>query len=240
MIDIASQLRVGTLASDPPLQASKWHRLQVLLAPEELAELLADLEDPVILLAGRFYPKTNYPQHRQLFLSHYDAYIASLSRGELPNEEKCRQYFSAVLSRDCSPLYLLEGNTDEGLLRMTLPTIQVQHHNFDYSPLDNEIRSMVYGHDTVSWGLQFSYPQLYLHPTTKEICQTNEETTGNVTLFKQLQRWIRHYTLPTTFLVNGRRLNSPIRLGRGCLPWIHRHPQLGQHGLSVDATFFDR
>jgi hypothetical protein len=114
--------------------------------------------------------------------------------------------------------------------------IQLQYHCFDYSPFDGEVRSMVYGQEAISWGLQFSYPQLYIDPHSKDICETNKSDAANTQLFRKLQRWLRQYSVPTPFIADGKRFNAPIRIGRGCLPWLQRHPQLKDHGLAIDGS----
>ena len=106
----------------------------------------------------------------------------------------------------------------------------------DYSEHDGKFRPMVFGLDSVTWGLQFSYPQLFMDGRTKEAFAVVEsEEFPNTALFHQLQRWMRQNTLPTPFLVDGKRVNSPIRLGKACLPWINRHPQLAPKHLQVLA-----
>ena len=46
----------------------------------------------------------------------------------------------------------------------------------------------------------------------------------NTELFFQLQRWVRKHTKVTTFLVGGRELRVPVRLGSACVSWINEHP----------------
>lgn len=234
MSDISMSLpRISTLAAAPPLQASRWQRLHVLLMPHELEKLLNDLGNPFLLLMGRFYSLEEFTRQREQFLTCYSQYITDLSHGSPIDEETYQQYFSAALSGDLDPLYLLEGAQATYLLRANLPIIQLQYHSFDYSPLDGQVRSMVYGQDTISWGLQFSYPQLYIDPKTKEICQTNSDLVANAALFKQLQRWVRRNTAPTHFVYAENSFYSSIRLGPGCLPWINKHPQLANHNLKI-------
>lgn len=234
--DIAASLRISTLTADPPLQASRWQRLQVLLSPEDLDLLLADLANPTILLTGRFYPLSAFNTHLSAFKTFYRSYIDTLRQGLLPSEEQCRQLFSAILTATLQPLYLLNGPHNEYLLRTSLPVIQLQHHSFSYSPLDNQVRSMVYGQETIFWGLQFSYPNLYIDPITKAICQTTDDAATNSSLFKQLQRWLRHHTIPTSFLATDSRCNSSIRMSPSCLSWLPHHPQLQQQQLVVYDT----
>jgi hypothetical protein len=228
-------LRISTLVTDPPLQASRWQRQPVLLSFAEMERLFVDLEQPLLLLMGRFYTRSDFKQHKDQFLHFYRTYVDALSQGQLPDEELCRQYFSAAFSTDTEPFYLLSGAPDKYLLRHTLPIIQLQYHQFSYSPLDGQVRSMVYGQETISWGIQFSYPQMYIEPIDKNIRQTNANETINAQLFRHLQRWLRQNTVPTPLIADERHFNAPIRLGKECISWIQRHPQLNQYGLAVDG-----
>ncbi len=61
---------------------------------------------------------------------------------------------------------------------------------------------MVLSRKSVTWGLQFSYPQLYQDPRTRQIFKvTDTPEFPNTALFSKLQKWIRSETLPTPFQV---------------------------------------
>lgn len=93
---------------------------------------------------------------------------------------------------------------------------------------------MIRGERSISWGLEFSYPQLYQDPHTGEIVPIVEgERFPNTAPFRQLQRWMRRETRPTPFLVDGHRINAVARLGRGAFAWIDRHRQLCDQQLGV-------
>jgi hypothetical protein len=55
----------------------------------------------------------------------------------------------------------------------------------------------------------------------------------NTVLFHQIQRWMRGATIPTPFLVDGKGVNVPLRLGKRCLSWINTHAQLKAKGIRV-------
>jgi hypothetical protein len=95
---------------------------------------------------------------------------------------------------------------------------------------------MVFGINSISWGIQFSYPQLY----QDENCQIQVVKPGpefpNTVLFQKMQRWIRQHTIPTPFLTPYQRINAPIRMGRQVLNWINNHPQLKAKNLSIKTS----
>lgn len=218
----------------PVLQASKWTCLQVLLAPEELGQLLVHLEHPSIFFSGSLWPKDDFAKQDELFIQAYGSYIEALSQGNAPDFVKCRTYFSACAVSQLDAVYLQDVQKGEFLLRPYQPIIQIQHHTMSYSPYDNKMHSMVFGKDAVSWGLQLSYPQMYIEGGTGRVCQTTEETNPpNYALFKALQRWIRHNTLPTTFKSGDQTVRSSLRLGKACQPWINNHFQLQTQQIEI-------
>jgi hypothetical protein len=99
-----------------------------------------------------------------------------------------------------------------------------------YSEEDQVFRPMSLAQDSLFWGLQFSYPQIFEHPD-KGIVET--ASLPNATLFHKVRKWSRDATVPTPMNHNGTRENIPIRLGKQCFPWINRHPGLIAKRLSV-------
>ncbi|MFA6915592.1 MAG: hypothetical protein WC222_04285 [Parachlamydiales bacterium] len=225
---------ISTPQQKPVLQASKWTALQVLLAPEEFNSLLEHLTQPSLYLCGSLWQKDEFANHSVLFSQAYNDYIVALSQGEQPDLAKCRTFFSACLSTDDDSVYLQDVQKGEFLLRPNHPLIQIQHHTMSYSPYDNKMHSMVFGKEAITWGVQLSYPQMYIESGTGRVCQTTEEDNPpNYSLFKTLQRWIRHNTLPTSFQTGEHTVRSSLRLGKECLPWINNHCQLKAQNIQV-------
>ena len=159
--------------------------------------------------------------------------ISGFKEGFL-DEVLYRQTFSSVFTVSSDSVYALPVGTDRRLIRVSRPVIQLQSHALDYSPHDEKFRAMVFGIDSVLWGIQFSYPQLFLDSRTKEAKAVVENGEfPNTRFFHTLQRWIRHHTIPTPFFVEGKRINVPIRLGKECLSWINNHPQLIKKNIKV-------
>jgi hypothetical protein len=120
------------------------------------------------------------------------------------------------------------------LIKPLKPVIQLQAHHFFYSTLDKKFHPMVLSQESVTWGLQFAYPQLYQDPKTRQVIKvTDSAEFPNSALFSQFSKWIRNATLPTPFEVEGVRVNSPIRIGKKMLGWIQQHPQLKKQGITI-------
>ncbi len=202
------------------MQVSKWLSIPALLGAEELEALLNELAPVQLFVTGQVLESAFFPIDQ--FLAQYRRYLANFSK-ELPT-------MLWTTTAEAIEIRHVEGKGE--LARPILPIVQVQPHTFSYSPLDGKYRSQVRGEGAISWGLQFSYPQIYENPTTRAI-EKIDESFPNTALFRKLQRWVRRNTLPTPFVAEGNRTNVPIRLGKGCFEWINNHPQLAAAGIEV-------
>lgn len=229
-----SPLRLSQLNAEPPMQVSKWLQVQALLDAEEMRALFEELGDFGIYLAGMLTSAGEGIVSKQQFLQVYGAYSDALKNGQLPDEALYRSLFSSVFSVSSELLYVVPMAGRKQLIRLSRPVIQLQGHSMGYSVHDGKFRPMVFGLDSILWGVQFSYPQLFQEERTKEVMQVNEsDFFPNTRLFHSLQKWVRHNTLPTPFLVGESKINVPMRLGKKCMPWINNHPQLVLKNLKV-------
>lgn len=219
-------LRISHPSNEGVYQASKWLKCQALLDGEEMAHLLNAL--------GFFsiYPVTGIVDGRPIphpfFIEEYTRWIQGLKEGIVPTPQQLRRLMACVFTDDLDALWLQEVGQGRFLTKIAKPVVQVQTHYFSYSALDNVFRPMSMGLDSIFWGLQFSFPQIYQDPKTMELCEVEEGA-----LFRKLQLWMREKTRATPFVVEGKRMNSPIRLGKQCFSWVNRHPQLMQQKIGV-------
>jgi len=226
-------LRIGT-TSEPPLQASKWLSCQALLDVEEMSHLLDSLGIFFLYICGHVFEKNKRPLSKEEFLKHYASYIDSLKQGVLPPPESYRMWFSPAMTVSPDALFSIPVGTEQQIIRVSKPVVQLQAHHLDFSPIDKKFRPMIFGIDSITWGIQFSYPQLYQDGQTKQVVQIkNDESFPNTALFHTLQRWMRQHTIPTPFCVEGIKYNVPMRLGKKSLGWINKHPQLILKGITV-------
>jgi hypothetical protein len=217
-----------------PLQASKWIDLQLLVDELEMAEMVAALGDFEIFMVGRLCSRNEGQLTQRQFIEAYGSYVQALKAGELPNEQTFRPLFSSIFTVHRDALAQMVTGDGRRILRVTKPVVQLQLNKISYSHADGKFRSMVFGSESFFWGLQLSYPQLYLDSETKEVYKTRDsERFPNGELFRNIQQWQREHTIPTPFHVDGRCVNVPMRLGRKSLSWINSHPQLAAHRISV-------
>lgn len=220
--------------NEQPMQASKWLDVQALLDPDEMALLLDELNSPHLFLTGCVCQEGQGLLAKNDFLLAYAKYISELSQGRVPNEQEFRAKFSATLTVTPEVLYSIPIEGGRQIIRVARPAVQMQFHRLGFSREDNKFHPMAFGSQIIYWGVQFSYPQLYLDLHTNEVFTVREnDDFPNTALFRSLQRWMRHHTIPTPFLLNDQRVNVPIRLGKKCISWINNHPQLKELGLAV-------
>jgi hypothetical protein len=223
---------------EQPLQASKWLKVQALISGNECAHLFQFLEETVgsffLYSCGVVCNKEKGAIDKQEFLDFYGAYIHSLMSDKIPDLALYRGLFSPVMTMTTDALFSIPVGEDREIIRVSKPVIQLQAHHMDYSTVDKKFHSMVFGIDSIAWGIQFSYPQLYQDTVTKEVeIIKRTKTYPNTVLFQRLQKWMRQYTIPTPFIAEGDVINVPMRLGKECFVWINQHPQLVQKNISV-------
>lgn len=225
-------LRTSTVEKEGPLQVAKWLHLPLLIDLAEMASLLGELPEVKIFSASRVVQRGEEEISREAFLSSYGAYVDALRSGDLLPPGQTRDLFSSLFTCAEEELYLVEAGEGRAIVRASRPVIQLQVHQIGYSPLDGKFRSMVFGKESISWGIQFSYPQVFQEGMTKRFFKV-DDSFPNTASFRRLQRWVRYQTRATPFEVGGERINVPIRLGKNAFSWINNHPQLRQRNIRV-------
>ena len=218
-------LRVSNPNEEGVYQGSKWLKLQVLCDGEELRGLFEQIAPFWI------FPLTGVvdgqPILQERFLSEYSRWIEGLKQGTVPSDAELRRLLACAWTDDLSALWL-QPVAKGHLTKISKPVVQVQAHFFTYSPIDAVFRPMSMGAESVFWGLQFSFPQIYQDAKTMELSDVEESG-----FFKKLRLWTRESTRATPFVVDGKKTNVPIRLGKNCFSWIGRHPQLNAQKIGV-------
>ncbi len=219
-------------SSSEPYHASKWLSVALLVDANEMKSLLETLGSFLIYSVGSVVKRGEGLISHESFLSCYAQYVEALKRGSLPDDSTYRTLFAAVWTTSSDHLYALHVGSEGQLIRVVKPVIQLQAHQLDYSMADGKFRPMVFGKDSVLWGIQFSYPQLFEEPKTHAVLKVDESPQfPNTLLFRALQQWTRQNTAPTPFIVGDKIINVPMRLGKSCFAWINQHPQFAKKGL---------
>lgn len=232
------QLHISSPQEMGILQASKSLKTQVLLDFCEMEALFAQLGEFHIAIVSEPVSMEQALVSKQEFLEKYRDYVVALKEGKLPEEASLRRYFSGALTRTTEVLYAFQIGIDRYLIKPIQPLIQMQVHHFFYSTVDGKFHPLVLGKESVTWGVQFSYPQIAQDPKTGAIGKV-DQSFPNTSLFTDLSRWMRNETRPTPFLVGEKRSNEPIRLGRSCFSWIGNHPQLRAKGITIRGADAD-
>jgi hypothetical protein len=216
------------------LQASQWHQCPMLLDIDEMSELLIALEPFSMVQVSGVIALNESVLPREHFLECYRGYVSALKAGRFPDEAVIRGPFSSILTRDHDALYTVPLKTEgQCLIKVKRPVVQLQNHRLHYSSADGKFRSMVFGNESIFWGIQFSFPRLFQDERFQVFTVKEGDLFPNAALFKQIQLWLRHNTRATPFEVNGKRSFSPARLGNSCFSWINNHPQLSVKGVRV-------
>ncbi len=209
-------LRISNPSVEGTLCVSKWIKIQVLLDLSEMEELIRHLQPFYCLDTSRVVSSFEHD-----FLEDYKLYLKDLKT----------PVRSCIWTTSLDPLYAMKVGEDKYLIKSLLPTIQIQAHQFFYSDLDKKFHPMVLSKESISWGIQFSYPQLYQDPKTQAFHKCSD--LPNTQLFLKLTKWLREYSCPTPFMAEGKKVHVPIRIGLKVFSWIKDHPQLKARGLEV-------
>ena len=210
----------------------------MLVSKNELAALFEFIEQSLgpfyLYYCGIVCHKNNGPVSKQDFLKAYGNYIDSLMKGQTPDLNFYRSAFSPAITLIAGALFTIPVGEDREIIRISEPVLQLQAHNMDYSTVDKKFRPMVFGLESIAWGIQFSYPQLVQDNGTGQIEMIKKSSKfPNTALFQMVQKWMRQHTVPTPFIAEGNLFNVPMRLGKECFAWINQHPQLVQKNITV-------
>jgi hypothetical protein len=218
-----------------PLQVAKWVKIPLLVDVAEMEDLILNYAPAFkIYDVQRVTDSTEGIYQPEDFLQCYGCYVNYLKARQIPPINEFRTFFSAAWSVTDTALYTLPASNGRRLLKASKPVVQSQVNQIRYAQEDKVFRTQVFSNDSISWGIQLGFPHLFMDPQTYAAEKTR--TFPNMALFTAIQKWIRNATIPTPFLANGEKINSPIRLGKSCLAWISHHPQLKEQGISIDRA----
>lgn len=207
------------------MEASKWLDLQLLISATEMQQLFHEVAPFQIYLTGRVLPQPQISPEE--FLEAYAHYCQAIIEGEDP---QASPLFSCIWTLSSDVLKVIKVDESRQLVQLQRPAVQLQPHAMAYSQYDGKFHSMSYGKGSILWGLQFSYPQLFLEPETGDIRKVDSEF-PNTLLFRKIQRWVRAETIPTPMQTPTGFINLSVRLGKQCLSWINQHSQLKTNQL---------
>jgi hypothetical protein len=163
---------------------------------------------------------------KESFSKEYEEYLKSLET------DSSSKISPLLMTYDEKDVYGLEVGKEKYLIYPRYPVIQVREHQFTMT-IDDRIQPMVFGKDSIRWGLIFSYPQIFYDPVEKKIKQVLKESTSlNTEGFKKIQRWVRDYTKPVPFVIKGKKTNATFRVGKNSSRISH-HRDLEKYQIGV-------
>ncbi|MEI8328846.1 MAG: hypothetical protein WCG14_02455 [Chlamydiia bacterium] len=230
-----SSLHISTSETEGLFHASKWLKHQILISTEEMASLLEAIGSCFICHASGPALQESLLLTPKQVLDAYAGYIQAIRQGDPVNEKELRRLFCNYLTYDLDALYGVKVSGDRMILKAILPVVQMQLHHFFPSTVDGKFHSMVMTQESVHWGIQLSYPQIFEDPKTHEFFKVTDcGQFPNTALFKTVIKWIRLHTVPTPMIFQGVRTRVPFRLGKSCFSWINAHQQLKAHAIFVE------
>ena len=228
-----NSIRVSKPEVEGVLKVSKWLYLPLLLEIDEMEDLLNTISSCQIYCTANVCKHEEQVISQKEFMRVYKNYISQLKEGSVPSIEDVRRTFYSTISEDAKDLYVISIDEQQSLVRACRPVIQLQAHHFSYSEQKKKVQSMSLGLNTISWGILFSFPQIYQDNEGNLYKTLQDPSFSNGVVFKNIQKWVRKSTIPTSFSFQGERINSSLRIGKNCLSWINQHKQMRDHDIQV-------
>jgi len=194
------------------MEASKWIAHRILLTVSELKELFDFLEPIKLYNISQVLSSPEFEIPIPEFIDKYALYLKRLENRDKNPTKDLRHYFSCAMSQSENDFELKEIN-NKFMAKMISPAIQLRAHSYIITD-DDRIVSMATGSTSVSYGLQFSYPQLFRHPKTHEMVNVyNNSDYPNGDCFRKLASWVRKHTRPVKLTINDKVVIAPFRQG---------------------------
>ena len=179
-------------------QVSKWLNLSCNLAIFEIQELYEALGKPKWVLCGKVFSEEDNVQNA------FDYWLEEYAKGNV---------LPALLTQDENAYEKFALPDGKFIVRPIFPLIQIKEHRIVIAH-DQSIHSGVFGPDSIPFGITFSYPQLILDHNQKKVVEVLKAPYLNTELFKSLQKWVRNFTSPTPFVIDGKKRFEPFRIGK--------------------------
>jgi hypothetical protein len=207
-------LDISSIEIEGDYRCSKWISHAVLFSLEELQQLLHVVAPCFFVPIAEPVAKENWSIPLEAIFEKYKEYIEGVNNAaDLPSPQ-LRRFFSLGLTCCLTDLYAVPLSQDRIFIKPKRPIIQIQLYRCYLSP-EKEFHPMILHPSSFSWGLQFSYPQIYEDPKTHEFSKVlQEESFANTKLYKTIVSWIREHTKPWTVVIEGKKIAAPFRLGR--------------------------
>ena len=182
-------------------RVSKWLTVAFLVTPEEFQNFLTELGNIYLFPTGELSASPG-PITKQGWAEEYQGYV-----------EGGKRLRPLLMTYDEGDVYSIEAAPGKFLVYPRYPVIQAREHQFAVTS-DHRIQPMVFGKGSIRWGVILSYPQIFYDPRTKKIVEVfKEREAPNTVGFRKIQKWVRDFTKPASFIVGGGKVNATFRIG---------------------------
>lgn len=229
-------MSLKTTLKTPPFEVSRQQKIGFLYDTQDLKELLELFKDIYCIDLTRPGKPSDLIIAFSELLPSLENNVASLKKNQSVSLSSTDQrLLNSSLSSTTDAIAELKLADGRSLLRPTLPLIQINPLRLYYSQELASIKSQVYGSDTIAWGIQLSYPQLFKDQGSGDVISTltPDSPLPNTALFKALQKWMRRNTKICTFKSGDMTISSNVRITPRALEWASSHPQLKEHNLHL-------
>lgn len=211
-----------------PLKESKafsfarFVKIPLLIEVEELEKLLNTIEPCYLFRIGRPLEPPELEWTKKQYIELYAGYLDALKKGLLLEKKLYRSILHFICAND--PMQLAKSIVTDGkwIVYPRFPVIYWQYHEMYWDPHFLEMKSMTFNASSFSWGIQMMCPMLY-ESQRKEEKENRFSHSSIYPIFHQMRRWIRQHTSPAVFDVQGKKVNSSVRISQKCFSWINTY-----------------
>lgn len=215
---------------------SRWQRHAFFLDPKEMFSLLETLSPVEMFNVSGVVSPGNEQIDCEQFLSLYEEYFSAVLEKEGIDLSAYRKAFTTAWTRGKEAISFTETKDHRKILRANRPVLQLQMHQFRYDHQLEKFFAMSCGKGNISWGIQISFPMIFQKGPGEPVVQVKKGDT-QFDLYTSLVRFLRKETLPTPFLIDGKRKNATFRIGKKVLSDIEGNlPQLEKAGILLSSS----
>lgn len=188
-------------------EVSKFLTLPMLLLPSELEDLWAHLGKVEIFDISRITSSQDSLAFGQLreWMEEYDQ--------SLLGKQKIRSLGALALTRDRNALSMQQISEERWIIKPCLPVVTMREHTFIYGE-DKRFHSHIHGEKAIRWGIELSFPQLFVDGESRQVHHTLKEPQFvNAEVFRRAMQWMRRQTRPVPFEINGVKKWATFRIG---------------------------
>lgn len=207
----------------------------MLLDPSTLEQIFSHLSPVYFVNLSVTNSEQELLFSKERVLAFYSDYIEQIKAGKEVDHLAVKKKLSLHMTKEPSSCYKmgLDGR-DVYFVKEREPGIRVMLHQFAWDLENKETHSNVHGKGGISWGLEFSYPQIFGSSLGGDVIYlAKEKQRANTLLFTELKRLVRRFSKPVAFLLDGQRVQTTLRIDDGAKAWVGAHQGMKDHGIEV-------